>query len=935
MGKKKTKKEQPKSWWQKLLCELIGLSLIIFPLLIYISLISYNADDPSFNKAASDDVVVKNWLGSFGSYSADFVLSSFGLAFIIYLLVPILWGLGLVRFQAFAEYKMRIFAWIVGLLCFSAFLDLTCSSFLGRFNLPYNLTGEWSRSLSRPLNNYINMLNFSYNTILLESIVLFISILSFNFAAGITFTLWLRLTAKIGNLLKNCSLIILNLSKRIANIRNFSEFKEINPRYLQDKLLNKNHLPPLNRVEPSFGQASVFAKPQSLNTVSSQQTAAAPLMASAQNSGLKIEIPQANTAQTIGNLAIETGSDDTGAISSSFSPTFDFIKDGDFANQNVKKPSKKITPEDIYQTEGARSFASKATKSSPAENIPQQEELLTIPTAAASITAPLQAQQPSVPNSQKPAEKITPTPVPNFNDTSTPASKIAQPAAAANENEYQLPDINLLSIPQDNGDIEYDEATLQKNAVELETVLKDFGIKGKIVKVRPGPVVTLYELEPAPGTRTARVIGLSDDIARSMAVASVRMAVVSGHNTIGIELPNEKRQTVWLRELLEDPAFKNSKNILNVTLGKDIGGQHIYADLSKMPHLLVAGTTGSGKSVGVNSMILSLLYRMTPEQCKLIMIDPKQLEFSMYNGIPHLLTPVITDPAKAVVGLKWAVREMEDRYRAMALLNVRNIAGYNQKVSDMRATGKEIKKTIQVGFDKETGRPLYEEQIVDTTPMPYIVIVVDEMADLMLVAGKEVEAAIQRLAQMARAAGIHLIMSTQRPSVDVITGTIKANFPSRISFHVTTKIDSRTILGEQGAEQLLGMGDMLYMPSGLRPIRVHGCFVTDAEVERVVEFIKSEGEPKYVADVTEGELNTGKDTPVFDKGEMGGDNSDDDLYNQAVAIVRADKKASTSYIQRKLRLGYNRAAILIERMEDEGIVTPPDRVGRREVIGAE
>lgn len=940
MGKKKTIKEKPKSWWQKLLCEIIGLCLVIFPLLVYLSLFSYNSSDPSFNKTVSEDIAVQNWLGLFGSYSADFVLSSFGLAFIIYLLVPILWGIGLMRFQAFAEYKMRIFAWLVGLLCFSAFLDLTCSSFLGRFNLPYNLTGEWSRIISRPLNNYINMLNFSYNSLLLKGIILFVSILSFNFAAGITFTLWLRLTAKIGGLLKGCSLQILNLSKRVANIRSFNEFKEINPRYLQDKLLNKNHLPPLKRVEPSFGQTATVAQPQNLNIVSNQQTAAAPLMSSAQNSGVKIEIPNTNTVQTMGNLALETGSNDTNTVSASFNPTFDFIKDGDFANQNVKKPSKKITPEDIYQTEGARSFASKAAKPAPTENTPRQKELLAMPETAP-INASLQSQQPAVFDSPKPAEKITPTPVPNFKDTSQQADKAEQPATAAaattaaNENEYQLPDINLLSIPQDSGDIEYDEATLQKNAVELETVLKDFGIKGKIVKVRPGPVVTLYELEPAPGTRTARVIGLSDDIARSMAVASVRMAVVSGHNTIGIELPNEKRQTVWLRELLEDPEFKNSKNILNVTLGKDIGGQHIYADLSKMPHLLVAGTTGSGKSVGVNSMILSLLYRMTPEQCKLIMIDPKQLEFSMYNGIPHLLTPVITDPAKAVVGLKWAVREMEDRYRAMALLNVRNIAGYNQKVSDMRATGKEIKKTIQVGFDKETGRPLYEEQVVDTTPMPYIVIVVDEMADLMLVAGKEVEAAIQRLAQMARAAGIHLIMSTQRPSVDVITGTIKANFPSRISFHVTTKIDSRTILGEQGAEQLLGMGDMLYMPSGLRPIRVHGCFVTDAEVERVVEFIKSEGEPKYVADVTEGELNTGKDTPVFDKGEMNGENSDDDLYNQAVAIVRADKKASTSYIQRKLRLGYNRAAILIERMEDEGIVTPPDRVGRREVIGVE
>jgi S-DNA-T family DNA segregation ATPase FtsK/SpoIIIE len=418
-----------------------------------------------------------------------------------------------------------------------------------------------------------------------------------------------------------------------------------------------------------------------------------------------------------------------------------------------------------------------------------------------------------------------------------------------------------------------------------------------------------------------------------MAVASVRMAVVAGHNTIGIELPNEKRETVWLRELLENPQFKNSKNILNVGLGKDIGGQPVYADISKMPHLLVAGTTGSGKSVGVNTMILSLLFRMTPDECKLIMIDPKQLEFSMYNGIPHLLTPVITDPGRAVVGLKWAVREMEDRYRSMALMNVRNIAGYNQKVAEIRKSGKEMKKTVQVGFDKETGRPIYEEQIIDTSPMPYIVIVVDEMADLMLVAGKEVEAAIQRLAQMARAAGIHIIMSTQRPSVDVITGIIKANFPSRISFHVTTKIDSRTILGEQGAEQLLGMGDMLYMPSGLRPIRVHGCFVADAEVEKIVEYIKSQGEPHYVSEVTEGELNT-KDTPTFDKGAFGGSgNDDDDLYNQAVAIVRADKKASTSYIQRKLRLGYNRAAVLIERMEDEGIVTPPDRVGRREVIG--
>lgn len=544
-------------------------------------------------------------------------------------------------------------------------------------------------------------------------------------------------------------------------------------------------------------------------------------MSNQQSSGLQIELPN-RASETVGNLAIAETENEPAAATNSYNPTFDFIKEGDFANQNLKKPSKKITPEDIYQTEGVRSFAAKQAPQ-PAAAEAKQEELLSIPQKASSA-ATLQAQQPADSEISKP-QRIEPTPVPNFakpkpEPAAEPVKEASQPLPEETtamqqselaKEEYRLPDINLLSIPQEQANIEYNEAELKENAAKLETVLQDFGIKGKIVKVRPGPVVTLYELEPAPGTRTARVIGLSDDIARSMAAASVRMAVVSGQNTIGIELPNAKRQTVWLRELLEDTEFQNSKNILNVTLGKDIGGQHVYADLAKMPHLLVAGTTGSGKSVGVNSMILSLLYRMTPEQCKMIMIDPKQLEFSMYNGIPHLLTPVITDPGKAVVGLKWAVREMEDRYRAMALLNVRNIAGYNQKVADMRATGKEIKKTIQVGFDKETGRPLYEEQTVDTSPMPYIVIVVDEMADLMLVAGKEVEAAIQRLAQMARAAGIHLIMSTQRPSVDVITGTIKANFPSRISFHVTTGIDSKTILNEKGAEQLLGMGDMLYM----------------------------------------------------------------------------------------------------------------------------
>lgn len=502
--------------------------------------------------------------------------------------------------------------------------------------------------------------------------------------------------------------------------------------------------------------------------------------------------------------------------------------------------------------------------------------------------------------------------------------------AKETSDDYEYPSINLLSKHDVKNSPNISKRELDNIARELEKVLQEFGVFGNIVKVRPGPVVTLYELEPSAGTKSARVIGLADDIARTMSVSSVRIAVVSGSNTIGIEMPNTKRETVWLRELLEDDKFTNSKNDLNIVLGKDIGGGNTYADLAKMPHLLVAGTTGSGKSVGVNSMILSLLYRMRPDECKFIMIDPKMLEFSMYNGIPHLLTPVITDPAKAVVGLKWAVKEMEDRYRAMAQLNVRNITGYNQKVREIQEKGGTLKRTVQTGFDNETGKPIFEEQEFDLSPLPYIVIVVDEMADLMLVAGKDVEAAIQRLAQMARAAGLHLIMSTQRPSVDVITGTIKANFPTRISFQVTSKIDSRTILGEQGAEQLLGRGDMLYMPAGQRPIRIHGAFIPDNEVEKVVEFLKSERAPEYITEVTAGELNTGKDSgSVFDKGAFGGE---DDIYNQAVDIVRSEKKASTSFIQRKLRIGYNKAASIIDRMEEEGIVSKADGIGRREVL---
>ena len=497
--------------------------------------------------------------------------------------------------------------------------------------------------------------------------------------------------------------------------------------------------------------------------------------------------------------------------------------------------------------------------------------------------------------------------------------------------EYSLPPLDALDEPpNDNGHRLQDEVALAENARLLESVLEDFGVRGRIVKVRPGPVVTLYELEPAPGTKSSRVISLADDIARSMSAISVRVAVVSGKNVIGIELPNTQRELVALRELVESKDYEKHAGSLTLVLGKDIGGTPSMVDLARMPHLLIAGTTGSGKSVAVNTMIMSLLYRLTPDQCKFIMIDPKMLELSVYDDIPHLLSPVVTDPAKAVVALRWAVKEMEDRYRSMSSLGVRNINGYNQRVSDALKKGEVLMRTVQTGFDPQSGEPIYEDQAYDMSPLPYIVVIVDEMADLMLVAGKEVEAAVQRLAQMARAAGIHLIMATQRPSVDVITGTIKANFPTRISFQVTSKIDSRTILGEGGAEQLLGQGDMLYMAGGGRIGRVHGPFVSDEAVERVVNFLRDQAEPEYIEEVTEGE-HENPFIPSDDTG-LGGRNGDDEMYDRAVAVVCRERKASTSFVQRHLQIGYNRAARIIERMEAEGVISKANHAGKREVL---
>jgi S-DNA-T family DNA segregation ATPase FtsK/SpoIIIE len=586
----------------------------------------------------------------------------------------------------------------------------------------------------------------------------------------------------------------------------------------------------------------------------------------------------------------------------------------------------------LYREIGVRSASARQTgllvTRSPSK-APEKLELAKVRSRPLPALAPIEPARDVAPltATSEPVREIEPVKV----------IKTADTLIGPDTDDYVFPPVTLLQEPCVQETAIISQEALEQSAGLLESVLEDFGIRGEIIDVRPGPVVTLYEFEPAPGVKSSRVIGLSDDIARSMSALSARVAVVPGRNVIGIELPNPVRETVYFRELIESENYGETRFKLALCLGKSIGGEPVVAELAKMPHLLVAGTTGSGKSVAINTMILSLLYRLKPEECRLIMVDPKMLELSVYDGIPHLLTPVVTDPKKAVMALKWAVREMEDRYRKMSRLGVRNIDGFNARAASARAKGETILCSVQTGFDRSTGEAIFEQEEMDLAPMPYIVVIVDEMADLMMVAGKEIEGAIQRLAQMARAAGIHLIMATQRPSVDVITGTIKANFPTRISFQVTSKIDSRTILGEQGAEHLLGQGDMLHMVGGGRIARVHGPFVSDEEVEKVVAHLKTQGRPEYLGTVTEDAEDTDEaaeeDSAVFDKGAMAEEDGND-LYDKAVKVVLRDKKCSTSYIQRRLQIGYNRAASLVERMEREGLVGPANHVGKRSILSA-
>jgi len=532
-------------------------------------------------------------------------------------------------------------------------------------------------------------------------------------------------------------------------------------------------------------------------------------------------------------------------------------------------------------------------------------------------------------NSKPVVEHPSKKPIPQ----SRKAKSEAQPTLfAENMANYEQPALDLLESPKTIIRQQLSDEALEENARMLENVLDDYGVKGEIISVRPGPVVTMYELEPAPGLKASRVIGLADDIARSMSALAARVSTVPGRTVIGIELPNDHRETVLLREILSARDYGDGKHGLPLALGKNIGGTPEVADLAKMPHLLIAGTTGSGKSVAINTMLLSLLYKLSPDECRMIMIDPKMLELSVYDGIPHLLSPVVTDPRKAVVALKWVVGEMEERYRKMSKMGVRNISGYNGRVADALAKNEDFERTVQTGFDDNTGEAIFETETFKPEKLPYIVVVVDEMADLMMVAGKEIEACIQRLAQMARASGIHLIMATQRPSVDVITGTIKANFPTRISFQVTSKIDSRTILGEMGAEQLLGMGDMLYMAGGGKITRIHAPFVSDEEVELIVNHLKKFGPPEYVSGVVKGPDDENASNLDSILGLGGNTDKESALYDQAVAIVAHDRKCSTSYIQRKLSIGYNKAAKIVEEMEDNGIVSAANHIGKREIF---
>ena len=833
------------------LVESAGFVLIGIALFGLLAVVSWSADDPSLNNATTR--APGNWMGLTGAYTADILLQTLGLACLILLLPPFVWGVRAFAHRGMNHIVFRVAAWLAATLAAAAFFGvLPRFGFwplaLGLGGLLGDALAALGLSLFAPLTG--EGAAYTLTALIIGPLALALTLFATNTTLADIRTAYDWLRARLAREPQE---------KEKETERRYQQGARARPRAIRDDASADRPYRP--DVEPSRLRILAWAVGDTLGDWTDR------LLRRGEYAPLSAEEIEAARAGLLG--------------------TFGKRGDDAAAPPRETRRAKRLRAREEAEAE---------------ERVEPDWDDRPAPQVNRGITKPIKPSKRAVREAQP---KLPLEPV----------------------SDYQLPPLSLLARPKGPSvAAQLTDEALQQNARLLESVLDDFGIRGEIISVRPGPVVTLYELEPAPGIKSSRIISLADDIARSMSAVSARVAVVPGRNAIGIELPNAKRDMVYLRELLETQDYENASSRLTLALGKNIGGEPVLSDLARMPHLLIAGTTGSGKSVGINTMILSLLYRLSPDQCKLIMIDPKMLELSVYDGIPHLLAPVVTEPKKAVVALKWVVKEMEDRYRKMSKVGVRNIDGYNARVTEANERGEVLVRTVQTGFDKETGQAIYEEEEMDLSPMPFIVVIVDEMADLMMVAGKEIEAAVQRLAQMARAAGIHIITATQRPSVDVITGTIKANFPTRISFQVTSKIDSRTILGEQGAEQLLGQGDMLYMAGGGRIRRVHGPFVSDEEVEKVVTFLKKQGVPEYLEAIT-AEEEQGEDPFALDGGGSG-----DDLYDKAVAIVARDKRASTSYIQRRLQIGYNRAARLIELMEEQGVVSPPNHQGKREVL---
>jgi DNA segregation ATPase FtsK/SpoIIIE, S-DNA-T family len=968
-------KDLLKDMAQRRFTEVLGLGLLALTAALTLALVSWSVRDPSYNNAV--DGPVRNWLGTPGAVVSDIVIQLFGIA-ILALMFPIVrWGINLIKHKKQDRLLLRIAAYVMGVASAAAFASLLPRA--DSWPLPTGLGGAIGDSVERLPLFFLGSSGLAKAFAALLFVALAIVCLHFavtrdprriadeaddetavrrqpdmdedehsNDEPG-------RALVIVGAVVSGALLGGRALARSVRSFKEGAGRRIANStRDMVEKATREDQMAyasagaPIPRREPLLqaNQPEPIVARESMTEVSPPVYHRPPAQRPVDPKPAIIA-PLATAAPAIAPAPHAGYGAAVSALQMAAKRRLGLLKEEPVVEAPAQPSAHDLArPGERAAIEALQAAARRRLAGQRLEPVFDEQASVDVSDDDQDDVAPIAAPPSSIQRAE--TSRVSQPAQPQTRISPRVAAPVAPPKQGKREmreaqpdmlgrDTYELPPLSLLNEPKRTNVVTISEDALEQNARLLEGVLDDFGVKGEIINVRPGPVVTLYELEPAPGTKSSRVIGLADDIARSMSAISARVAVVPGRNAIGIELPNQRRETVYFRELIGSQEFEKSQHKLALSLGKTIGGEMVIAELAKMPHVLVAGTTGSGKSVAINTMILSLLYKLTPEQCRLIMIDPKMLELSIYEGIPHLLTPVVTDPKKAVVALKWAVREMEDRYKKMSKIGVRNIDGFNARVAEARASGEVITRTVQSGFDKETGEMLYVEEEMSLESLPYIVVLIDEMADLMMVAGKDIEGAVQRLAQMARAAGIHVIMATQRPSVDVITGTIKANFPTRISFQVTSKIDSRTILGEMGAEQLLGQGDMLHMAGGGRISRVHGPFVSDEEVERVVRHLKLQGKPQYLEAITRDEEEEGdaEDGAVFDKGEFGEEGGD--LYDQAVRIVLRDKKASTSYIQRRLQIGYNRAASLMERMENEGVVGAANHAGKREILmeGAE